>query len=124
MAFNAFRAPSLYLNGAKVATINKTSTEISSGDEAQYGDGAILGYSDGIPVTKITADAIIPFNGTPTSIIQAMLAKQYVTIALGVVEGKILSQDMRITSVRIDGDNQKGTLTGQFTFEGGTPTVT
>ena len=37
---------------------------------------------------------------------------------------RILSLDMRITSVKYDGDNMKGVLTGQFTFEGGTPTLT
>jgi hypothetical protein len=124
MAFSKFRAPSLYLKGTKVATINKTSTEISSNDEAQYGDAAVLGYSDGIAVTKITADAIVPYGGTPVSVLQAMLAKEYVSVALGIIDGKILSLDMRITSVKYDGDNQKGVLTGQFTFEGGSPTLT
>jgi hypothetical protein len=124
MAFSKFRAPSLYLKGTKVAYINKTSTEITSNDEAQFGDAVVMGYSDGIPVTKITADAIVPYGGTPISVLQMMLAKEYVSVALGIMDGKILSLEMRITSVKYDGDNQKGVLTGQFTFEGGQPTLT
>lgn len=127
MANGRYRSASIYAGGAKVGTINKFSLEMNSNSEAQYGDSGIDGYSDGITMSKLSADGIVPYAGTPNavSLLQSMLDKGVVNVAVGTVDGKIFSwPEMRVTSVKYDSDSQKGTMNSSYTIEGGAPIIT
>lgn len=126
MAKGRYRSASIYAGGAKVATINKFSLEMSSNSEPQYGDSGIDGYSDGITMSKLSADGIVPYAGTPNAValLSSMLDKGVVNVAVGTIDGKILSwPEMRVTSVKYDSDSQKGTTNSSYTIEGGAPIV-
>jgi len=127
MANALFRSASIYADGAKVGTINKFSLEMNNNSEAQWGDAGIAGYSNGVTQSKLTADGIVPYAGTPnaTSLLLAALESRVVNVAVGTVDGKILSwPEMRVTGVKYDSDSQKGALTSSYTMEGGKPDVT
>ena len=112
---------SLFYGGRMVATASGHEYTIDMGSEDQIGDGEWLGVSDGVPTTKLTSTEIVPVAGIGVSILQDMLARKYVDVGLGIVDGKIHKITMRARQGRYTTETAHGTLHGEFEFTGGTP---
>ena len=124
MAYAKIRSASLFVNGTKAGYVEGIEYEYTTGDEAQFGDPGYVGHTDGAGTTKIKADGIIPLAGIGIDLYSYMLNRQYVNLALGVVNGKIHSVDMRLVQASVTGSQKAGTLKGSFSFEGGEPVIT
>ena len=118
-----FKHASFYYKGKKVATCSGSETTINSGDEDQIGDEGWMGTSDGATTTKFNSDHIVPVKGVGVSIVKDMLAKKYVDVASGILDGAIYKMKMRITTCSFTSQAANGTLTGRFEFRGGDPEI-
>jgi len=121
MANQKFRAPSLYLDGKKMGTLQTNKTEVDAGDEPQYGDPGLLGYSDGAMQTKIDGTGVVPVKGMELDLVAAMKAKKDFDVAIGIINGKVLRVQMRCLKVDFTGDHKAGTLAITASFGGGEP---
>lgn len=121
MAFIKFRAPSLYLDGKKMGTIQTNDTDVEAGDEPQFGDPGLLGYSDGAMQTKISGNGVVPMKGMEVNLIAAMKAKKDFDVAIGIIDGKIIRVQMRCLKAQFKGDHKPGTLAVTCEFGGGEP---
>lgn len=122
MSRSRFRAVPLYINGKKVAEVTKGKLSLASGDEMQIGTDGYLGHSDGAMTSKLNPTCIIPVGGmTTTALRDALFNKKYLTAGLP-VDGKFMQVDMRVVSGDFDWDWKTGTITGDYSLEGGEPT--
>lgn len=124
MAQIKIRAASLYVGGSKIAECEGTTYDLDGGDEAMFGDPGYLGHSEGAITSKLSAKTIVPVKGMKVSLLDALLKKKVVDVALGIVDGKIHRIQMRVTNASIASAHRNGTQTGDFTFQGGEPEVT
>jgi hypothetical protein len=124
MANIRFRAPSIYINGKKMGTIEGVKEEIDAGDEPQFGDPGFLGFSDGAITTKISATGVVPTQGCEFDLVTAMKNKMDLDIAVGIVDGKIHQCNMRCLKAQFTGSHKNGTQMGEFEFQGSEPNVT
>ena len=113
----------IYLNNKKIAEMTSNSYDINPGDEAQIGIDGLIGFSDGVTITKIDTDCIIPVKGMTTRIVDVMLKKQYCQVGI-FADGKIHQIDCRVTHGNYSSDAKTGRAMGKFSFEGGAPDVT
>ena len=120
---SVIRAFPLYYKNKKVAEIVSGSYDLTPGDEVQIGAEGVIGYSDGVTMTKIETDCIVPVKGLGVTILADMLAKKYVSVGI-VVDGKSHQLDMRITHANYNWDSKSGKAMGKFVFEGPQPDVT
>lgn len=118
------RAPSLYLDGVKMATIEGHKFTYSSGDEIQFGDPGALGFSDGAPVSGMSATGIVPTAGNKVKVMRLMQQKHTFDVGYGVVDGDIVQVPMRATKAEFTGSHKAGTLMGDFEFIGLDPNIT
>lgn len=116
-----FRHASFYFKGKKVATCNALEETIQTGNEDQIGDEGWMGVSSGARMTKLSTDHIVPVAGIGVSILEAMLADEYVDVGLGIVDGKVHKLKMAIIQGTYSSSAPNGTLTGKFEFSGGAP---
>lgn len=122
MANARIRFAPLYINDVKFAEAHGISTNLASGDEAQYGAEGYIGHSDGAMMTKISPTAIVPVVGTNVDVVTLMKSKAYFQVGQ-LVGGQFLRVDMRCISANFDTDRKTGKLEGKFEFEGGEPDV-
>lgn len=118
------RHMSFFYKGKKVAMASGTQYDIEGNDEDQFGDEGWVGASNGAVATKIRVDVIVPVAGTRVTVVTDMLAKRYVDVGLGIVDGKIHRVNMRCRTVSFTGASQQGSLTGNWEFTGGKPELT
>lgn len=123
MAGELIRNASFYFKGKKVATCSGYTYTVSSNNEDQIGDGAWLGTTDGVNTSKLNTNCIVPVKGVGVDILTSMLAKKYVKIGLGIVDGKIHKVNMKIMNAEYETDMARGSLTGRFEFSGGEPNL-
>lgn len=122
MADERIRHASVYLEGKKVASAKSGSFSINSGDESQIADEGFFGHADGATTSTLSIDTIEPVRETDSKkIIDALLQKKYIKLAIAVISGGIYEVTMRPKSVSFDWDATAGTLNGKFEFEGGEP---
>ncbi|WP_394847401.1 hypothetical protein LZC95_08040 [Pendulispora brunnea] len=124
MANTKVRAASLYMNGRKWAECSENTYEVDSGDEPQFGDPGLLGYSDGAIQSKLTCKAVVPVAGSSVSMLDLMKAKADIDVAVALIDGKIHQVTMRVLSASIQSVHKNGTQEGNFTLGGGEPDIT
>lgn len=115
---------SLYVDSKKVATLSNADLTLNGNDEAQFGDGQFLGYSDGVVESSISADAVIPVGDVQSAyVLDAFLGKKNVTVGWQGGGKRLQLENVRITGYKEATVTKSGTLTGSFTFGGGAPSV-
>lgn len=124
MAAHIVRHMSFFYRGRKVALAEGVQYDIDGNDEDLFADEGWAGASSGAVTTKVSVDTITPIQGTGIDIIRDMLNKEYVKVALALVEGKIHEIQMRPRTVSYTGENQAGSLKGKWELMGGKPEVT
>lgn len=112
---------SLYYQSKRVAWFKNKRLGYDTNDEAQVADDGYMGHSDGATMSSLSTDAIVPVKGIGVSIVEDALNKKYVKIGAGVIDGKVHKIEMRIKRCEYQTDEQTGSLTGSFEFEGGKP---
>lgn len=119
------RAFSLYIEGAKWGLLQGLAYDVTTGSELMIGDGIVIGVSQGVPICKIVANGIVPVTGHAVArkVEEYALSHKKFQIGAGVLNGRIHKLDMYCTSYSYKGDNVKGTCMGDWTFEGGKPTL-
>lgn len=123
MAFVRVRHASIFVGGKKLGTMFNNKYSINSGDEPQFGDNGLLGYSDGAIQTTLTCTDIIPVAGQDVPLTQALVAKSDLDMQVGLVDGHIHQITMRPLKAEFDSDAKAGTQHGNFEFGGGTPRI-
>lgn len=124
MASQKVRAASLYVGGSKIAEMEGNDYDITGGDEAMFGDPGYLGHSEGAITTKVACNGILPVAGMKVSLVDLMLKKKDVSVALSLIDGRIHRITMRVTQAQVKSTHKNGMQSGSFTFEGGEPSVT
>lgn len=123
MAFVRVRHASLFVGGKKLGTMFNNKYTIQSGDEPQFGDNGLQGYSDGAIQTTLASTSIIPVAGQEVPLTTALVQKQDLDVQLGLVDGHIHQITMRPLKAEFDSDAKAGTQNGNFEFGGGTPRI-
>jgi hypothetical protein len=122
MANARVRPFSVFGNGKKVGQIFQANFKLMSGDEPQFGDGGLLGYSDGATQSSLSCSAIQPAGkNMDYDLAGALLQKQDIEISLGSIGSNIYSVTMRTLTAEFDTEQKSGKLEGKFDFGGGEP---
>lgn len=121
MAMVRVRHASIFVVQKKVGQMFNNKYSINGGDEPQYGDAVLLGYSDGVIMTNLTANIVIPVKGADVDIAALLLAKSDVDIQIGTIGGVIHQITMRTLKAEFTSDAKVGSLVGDFEFGGGEP---
>lgn len=124
MADARIRRASIWVGSKKVAECHQSTVTISSGDELAYGDDGVIGVTDGAGSLSVEFDAVVPISGMTVNPESDLIAKRYVTVQLGVVNGKIITSNMRYTKADYKSNAQTGRLDGSFSLIGPLPTLT
>jgi hypothetical protein len=114
---------SIYVKGKKCATATGSELDVVSGDEMQIGDGQVVSISEGVTTTTLKIDAITTFGGIAELRLlnQALLNKQWVQVAAGVINGQIQQIDMRVSTANYKTEMKAGTQTVNFQLQGKAP---
>jgi hypothetical protein len=124
MAMIRVRSASVYINGKKGGTFEKNDYEFNSGDEPQFGDPGLVGFSDGATTTKLTLDGLNPLlGGDSLALYNAMINKSDVTVSLFPVDGQTHTITMRVISGGATSDHKSGAQNSKWTLSGGAPKI-
>lgn len=123
MAQVRVRHASMYVGGKKIGEMFNNKYSMNSGDEPQYGDDGFEGMSDGAITTNVTCTTITPVTGMSVNLVNALLQKADVDVAIGTLDNHIHQVTMRCTKAEFTSDAKAGTLNGDFEFMGGVPKV-
>ena len=119
MANVRIRPFSLYFNGKKLGQMHQAKLTLASGDEPQFGDGGLIGYSDGAATTMLTCAAIQPATSQmDVDLPQMLLQKQDIDVAVP-IGPNIYTASFRTIKAEFDTDQKTGRLEGNFEFGGG-----
>lgn len=125
MAMIRVRSASVYVNGKKGGTFEENDYEYNSGDEPQFADPGLAGFSDGATTTKLTLGGINPlFGGDSQLLFQAMQNKQDVTVNLFPIDGQTHTITMRVLTGGATSHHKSGAQTSKWTLQGGVPKIT
>ena len=125
MAMVRVRSASVYLNTKKGGTFEENDYEYNSGDEPQFADPGLAGFSDGAITTKLTLGGINPLLGGDSSLLfQAMQTKKNVDVSLFPVDGQTHTVTMRVISGGATSHHKSGTQQSKWTLMGGVPKIT
>ncbi|RYE77945.1 MAG: hypothetical protein EOO74_06090 [Myxococcales bacterium] len=116
------KAYGLYVDSKKVGTLETSDYKLTSGDELHVTAEGIM-YSDGTPLTDITGNTVVPVSGRTQALLMALLTHKYVTVQVGILEGKVHRIMMRVLEATYTTDNKTGSLKGAFKFGGGEPDI-
>ena len=118
MANLRFRSMPIYVSSKKIAELQNGSIEYDANDEAQEGTDGYLGHSDGIAMTKVDCDTIVPTTASSVNVLSLIKNKTDVTIAAQ-LEGRLVQATMRCVKFSAKSTSKNGTTKGSFSFEGG-----
>jgi hypothetical protein len=118
-----FRAAVMQFKGKKIAEMEGGEYEINSGDEPHFGPDGLLGFGEGPISTKMVCNVVIPVAGMTSTLEDALLRKQVVTMGW-IGNGKLHQVDMKPINAKYTTDTKTGSLKGTFEFQGGKPDVT
>jgi hypothetical protein len=124
MASAKVRAASIFVGGRKVGQFVSSKYTISAGDELQYGDPGVIGFSDGAITTTLSATGIVPVAGQDVALENALVNHNDIDVAVALINGKIHQISMRVNKAEYDSDHKTGILTGQFELIGTEPKIT
>lgn len=117
-----FRNFSFYgKNGRKIEFLTDGSFECTSNAEQIIVDGKVAGASEAVETSTATINAALCVSGKDSTqaLFDAYKAKEYNTYTFGIVDGRILSASMLITSLKYDSNAPKGTSTISASLTGG-----
>lgn len=123
MASEKVRAASIYVDGRKSAECFESTYDWDSGDEAQIGDGEVLGYSDGPIQSTLSCKVVMPVSGSSIDMFKLMKEKRMVGVTISLVDGKIHQVDMRVLKANVQNSHKNGTQEGNFSLGGGEPEI-
>jgi len=112
---------SIFLGGAKLATMETSKYSLAGNDEAHVTDGGGV-FSDGQPTSTLSANTIVVTDGGTAKLSDAMLNKKTLTVQVGVVDSEIHALKMRCVKCDYDTDVKSGVQKGAFEFIGFEPT--
>ncbi len=119
MANVRIRPFSIYFNGKKLGQMHQAKFTLQSGDEPQFGDGGLLGYSDGASQTMLTCTAIQPATTQmDVDLPNLLIGKQDIDVAIP-IGPNIYTATFRTIKAEYDTDQKTGRLEGNFEFGGG-----
>lgn len=120
-----FRSCKIYFEGRRYAYCEDGEIDLPTGGEAVVADGEYAGSTDGVMVSKVTMNHIVPVGDTyATGLIQKMLDNKRVKVEVGIVGDKIFSWDeMTLDSGNIKWDGKANRVNGSFTLTGGKPNL-
>ncbi|WP_394849700.1 hypothetical protein LZC95_19885 [Pendulispora brunnea] len=123
MANVKVRSASIYVSGRKFGECFENTYDVESGDEPQFGDGVVLGFSDGIIQTTLSCKSVMPVGGSSVNMLVLMKNKTDLDVALATIDGKIHQVSMRVTKASVQSTHKNGTQEGTFTLSGGEPDI-
>ena len=122
MASEKVRAASIYVDGRKSAECFESTYDWDSGDEAQIGDGEVLGYSDGPIQSTLSCKVVMPVSGSSIDMFKLIGEADGRRHHL-LVDGKIHQVDMRVLKANVQNSHKNGTQEGNFSLGGGEPEI-
>lgn len=118
------QSASIFVKGKRLAVMQNTTYRINTNDTQELADGGAYN-TDGIPVTEIDCDTIVPVAGVGVSIVQDALDHVDIDLTLGIVDGKIHElQECRAKTLEFTIEKATGKMTGKFSWHGPAPRVT
>lgn len=118
------KSGSIFYKGKRIADMQNVTYSIATNDTQELTDGGPHN-TDGIAVTKISCDVIVPVAGTRISVVKDALKHEDVALSLGIFDGSIHEiQDARATDLEFSGEAASGKQTGKFSWHGGAPKIT
>jgi hypothetical protein len=123
MASSKVRAASIYFKGRKYAECYDSTYDWDSGDEEQFGDPGMIGYSDGAIKCSLSCKAVVPVAGSTVDMYQLMKNKEDVAVTIALIDGKIHQVDMRVLKASVQNTHKNGMQEGSFSLGGGEPDI-
>lgn len=118
------QAASVYANGRKVGQLVSSDYTMQANDEAQFGTEGYEGESDGAITTALEAEGFDPLPGMDFDFEGAMANKDYIDIAIALVNGKIHQVTMRAQTAGTRSDHKSGAKQKRISLRGGSPSIT
>lgn len=116
------RPAPVYVEGVKIAEVASGSYEHMSNDEDTFGVEGWLGMTDGADQVRMSFKTVTPVAGHQKALKDVIVNKRYVQILIP-LDGGTEAFEGRMTSRSYDWDSKSGACNGNFSFQGGKPTV-
>lgn len=108
-------------NGRRIEFLTDGSLECTSNAEQIVVDGKVAGASEAVETSTATINAAVCVAGKDStqSLFDLFKSKEYATFTFGIIDGRILSASMLVTSCKFDSNAAKGTTTLSCSMIGG-----
>jgi len=117
------RAAAIFYKGKRVGLMQDVTYDLDTNDALEQTDDGTY-FTDGRATSKVSFGALIPVAGLRITAYSDALAKNDVTIQLGIVDGSVHTIVMRAKTFAVKSEVASGKLTGNFEYMGGQPTIT
>jgi hypothetical protein len=121
-----FLGASVFIGPGKtrIAQCSGFKFNIDPKNELVIADGGVLGGTEGVVTSNLSIDTVVPLQGIDgvTILRNAMLAKERITISLGIVDGKVIGGLYIFGPWSYDGNNESKKTTGSIELMRGEPT--
>ncbi|HEY8624296.1 MAG TPA: hypothetical protein VIM74_10580 [Casimicrobiaceae bacterium] len=116
-----FRNFSVYVNGAKVGTMEGADYGRKSGNELQIGDGAVLGVSIGVGTVDLKINTVVPYQGSPVLQVLETAYKNgtQVQVNIGILNGEDHMVDLWVMECTTTTQTKNGECKGTYNLIGG-----
>lgn len=116
-----FRNFSVYVNGAKVGTMEGADYGRKSGNELQIGDGAVLGVSIGVGTVDLKINTVVPYQGSPVLQVLETAYKSgtQVQVNIGILNGEDHMVDLWVMECTTTTQTKNGECKGTYNLIGG-----
>jgi hypothetical protein len=112
---------SIFVKGRKVGTAESGDYTINdNGEDHVTDDGWTM--SDGTTTCEVKLNTIVAVDGATRFLKDALIAKQFVTLQLSLIDGETHTITARNVTDATNWDNKTGGMKGSVTFRGGEPT--
>jgi len=116
-----FRNFSVYVEGAKIGTMEGADYGRKSGNELQIGDGQVLGVSSGVSTVDLKINTLIPYEGNDVlKVIEtAYRNKTPVQVNIGILNGQDHMVDLWVFECNTTTTTKNGECKGSYNLMGG-----
>jgi hypothetical protein len=116
-----FRNFSVYINGAKVGTMEGADYGRKSGNEVQIGDGKVLGVSSGVGLVDLKINTLVPYEGNDVLQVleTAYRNKTPVQVNVGILNGQDHMLDLWVMECSTTTQTKNGECKGTYNLTGG-----
>lgn len=114
----------IFSGGKRVGTAQNLTYTITTGDTQELADSGPYN-TDGITITEVSCDTIMPVGGIGVSWFQQAIDHEDLDLTMGIIDGKLHSlKECRCKTIEVSSEMASGKQTGKFAFHGGKPSLT